>query len=138
MSCDLITSTSACHIMKTTADRVNFSSVPKTRENITWKQKKYFFSSSILRQSNDLLKFWLGFISLLLLFNCTSLNEVKMVMIFDMLNSRNPFAKGYKASVTRDNIFLLLKQCDKVLSYLLSLKDQRQKLLIEGHHKTIN
>ena len=57
-------------------------------------------------------------------------------MIFDMLNSGNPFAKGYKAPVTKENLSLWLKQCDKVLSYLLSLKDQRQKLLIEGHCKT--
>ena len=58
-------------------------------------------------------------------------------MIFDMLNSRNPCAKGYKAPVTKENLSLLLTQCDKVLSYLLSWKDQRQKLLIEGHHKTV-
>ena len=48
MSCDLMTSTSACHIFKTAADRVNVSSVPKTRENFTWKEK-IFISSSILR-----------------------------------------------------------------------------------------
>ena len=47
-------------------------------------------------------------------------------MIFDMLNSRNPFAKGYKAPITKENLSLWLKQCDKVFSYLLSLKDQRQ------------
>ena len=57
-------------------------------------------------------------------------------MNFDMLNSRNPFAKGYKAPVTKENLSLWLKQCDKVLSYLLPLKDQRQKLLIEGRCKT--
>ena len=49
-------------------------------------------------------------------------------MIFDMVNSRNPFVKGYKAAVTKENLSLWLKQCDKVLQYLLSLKDQRQKL----------
>ena len=58
-------------------------------------------------------------------------------MIFDMLNIRNPFAKGYKGPVTKENLSLWLKQSDKVLSYLLSLKDDRQKLLIEGHHKTV-
>ena len=58
-------------------------------------------------------------------------------MIFDMLNSRNPFAKCYKAPVTKENLSLRLKQCDKVLSYLLSLEDQRQKLLIEGHCKPL-
>ena len=45
-------------------------------------------------------------------------------MIFNMLNSRNPLAKGYKAPVTKENLSLWLKQCDKVLSYLLSLKDR--------------
>ena len=58
-------------------------------------------------------------------------------MIFDMLNSRNPFVKGYKAPVTKENLSLWLKQCDKVLSNLLLLRDQRQKLLIEGCHKTV-
>ena len=58
-------------------------------------------------------------------------------MIFDMLNSRNPFAKGYKAPIPIENLSLWLKQYDKVLSYLLSLKDQRQKLLIEGHDNTV-
>ena len=76
MSCYLITSTSTCHVFKTTADRVNLSSVPKTRENFTWKEKNV--SSSVLRQSNGLSKFWLRFIVLLLLI-CISLNEVKMV-----------------------------------------------------------
>ena len=54
-----------------------------------------------------------------------------------MSNSRNLFAKGYKAPVTKENLSLWLKHCDKVLLYLLSLKDQRQKLLIEGHNKTV-
>ena len=58
-------------------------------------------------------------------------------MIFDMLNIRNPFAKGNKAPVTKENLSLWLKQCDEVLSYLLSLKDERQKLLIEGNYKTL-
>ena len=48
-------------------------------------------------------------------------------MIFDMLNSTNPFAKGYKAPVTKENLSL----------WLLSLKDKRQKLPIEGHCKTV-
>ena len=58
-------------------------------------------------------------------------------MIIDMINRRNPFAKGYKAPYTKENLSLWLKQCDKVLSYLLSLKDQRQKLLIEGGCKMV-
>ena len=40
MSCDLITSMSTCDIFKTTADRVNLSSVSETRENFKWKEKK--------------------------------------------------------------------------------------------------
>ena len=58
-------------------------------------------------------------------------------MIFDMLNSQNPFAKGYKAPATKEIPSLLLKQCDNILSYLLLLKDQRQKLLIEVHCKAV-
>ena len=42
-------------------------------------ERKKFVSSSILRQSNGLSKYWLGFIVLFLLFICTFLNEVKMV-----------------------------------------------------------
>ena len=112
MSCDLITSTSTCHIFKTTADILNFSSVPETTENFIWKEcfKGSEATTHFIKQVN---------------------------MMLDMLNSSNPFAKGYKAPVTKENISLWLKQCDKVLSYFLSLKDQRQKLLIEGHLKTV-
>ena len=42
MSCDWITSTSTCHIFKTTADRMYLSSVPETRENFTWKENFWF------------------------------------------------------------------------------------------------
>ena len=42
ISCDLITSTPTCYIFKIIADRVNVSSVPKTRENFTWKEKNCF------------------------------------------------------------------------------------------------
>ena len=58
-------------------------------------------------------------------------------MIVDMLNSRNPFATGYKAPVTKEYLCLWLKQYDKMLSYVLSVKDQRQKLLTEGHCKIV-
>ena len=44
MSCDLTTSTSTCCIFKTTADRVNLSLVPETRENFTWKEIKLFLA----------------------------------------------------------------------------------------------
>ena len=40
MSCDLITSHSTCCIFGATVDRVNLNSVPETRENIPWKEKK--------------------------------------------------------------------------------------------------
>ena len=55
MSCDLITSNSICHIFKTTADRMNMSSVPETRENYIRNENK-IVSRSILRQSNWLVK----------------------------------------------------------------------------------
>ena len=44
MSCDLITTTSTCCFFKTTADRVNLSSVPETRENFTCKEKNLFLA----------------------------------------------------------------------------------------------
>ena len=53
-------------------------------------------------------------------------------MAFDMLNSRNPHAKGYKSPVSHENMKLWSKQCEKLIAYLLSLKEMVPSLEIGG------
>ena len=48
-----------------------------------------------------------------------------------MLNSRDPFAKGFKAAVSLTNLSMWMKQCDKLASYLLILRDEKGNFLIE-------
>ena len=55
----------------------------------------------------------------------------KVDMTFDMLNSRNPFAKGFKAAVSLENLSVWMQQCDKLASYLLELKDEKGNFLRE-------
>ena len=92
MSCDLITSTSTCHIIKVTADKVNLSSDPNIKEKFTWKEKIVF--CLILRKSKNLSKLWLGFTVLLLLFICISLNEVKMINSYIAIGCTNHAKPG--------------------------------------------
>ena len=49
----------------------------------------------------------------------------KLDMAYDMLNSRHPFAKGFKVAVSLDNLSMWMQQCDKLASYLLALKDKK-------------
>ena len=42
---------------------------------------------------------------------------------FDMLNSRSPFAKGFKAPVKLSNLQNWLEKCQETVDYFLSLKD---------------
>ena len=83
----------------------------------SYKSKLIFHSLRVVRQQPHFIK--------------------QVAMICDMLNSRNPYEKGYKACVTKEILSLWLKQCDKILSYLLSLKHQRHKLLIEDPCKSV-
>ena len=53
-------------------------------------------------------------------------------MAFNMLNSRNPFAKGFKAAVSLDILSMWMQQCDKLASYLLALKDEKINFLREN------
>ena len=52
----------------------------------------------------------------------------KVDMAFVMLNSRNPFAKGFKAAVSLEILSMWMQQCDKLASYLLTLKDKKRQL----------
>ena len=47
----------------------------------------------------------------------------KVDLAFDLLNSRNPLAKGYKAPVSHQNLSLWRQGCDMLVSYFLQLKD---------------
>ena len=60
----------------------------------------------------------------------------KVDLAFDLLNSRNPLAKGYKAPVSHQNLSLWLQRCDMLVSYFLQLKDTEGNFLRENCHKT--
>ena len=57
-------------------------------------------------------------------------------VIFDLLNSRNPFAKGTKEPVTRDKLPQWSKQCDEIASYIFNLRNEKGNLLRHGKRKT--
>ena len=60
----------------------------------------------------------------------------KVDMAFDMMNSRHPFAKGYKAPVILKNMSMWLQQCDKLVTYFLQLQDKDGKYLRVKRCKT--
>ena len=60
----------------------------------------------------------------------------KVDEVFDLLNSRNPFAKGHKAAVSLGNLPAFLKKCDLIAKYLFELQDERGNLLRAGQRKT--
>lgn len=56
--------------------------------------------------------------------------------IFDFLNSRLPFAKGYKKPIYADKIYSLEKSILPLVQYLFTLIDQNDKPLYQGKKKT--
>ena len=60
----------------------------------------------------------------------------KIVIMFDLLNSNNPFLKGTKAPVTLTNLSQWSQTRDEICPYLLSLWDCQGNLLYNGKHKT--
>ena len=58
-------------------------------------------------------------------------------MAFDMLNSRNPYAKNYKAPVNLQNLSTWTANCESLASYFLGLKDPTGSFLWENCHKTV-
>ena len=55
---------------------------------------------------------------------------------FDMLNSRHPLAKGFKAPVRLSNLHMWLQQCEEIVQYLLSLRDKDGILIHNNRRKT--
>ena len=60
----------------------------------------------------------------------------KIDVMFDLLNSKNPFLKGTKAPVTLTNFSWWSQTCDETCAYLLSLRDCQGNLLYNGKCKT--
>ena len=56
---------------------------------------------------------------------------------FDLLNSRNPFAKGSKAPVTLEILSLWSEQCKDLANYIFELKDERGDLLQNGRRNAV-
>ena len=60
----------------------------------------------------------------------------KVDTAFDLLNSRNPFAKGTKQPVTLEYLPDWAEECEKLATYLFNLKDDKGRLLRNGRCKT--
>ena len=56
---------------------------------------------------------------------------------FDLLNSRNPFAKGNKAPVTSKSLEAWSTKCRELANYMFGLKDEKGNLLRNGRRKTV-
>ena len=56
---------------------------------------------------------------------------------FDLLNSRNPFAKGNKAPVTSKSLEAWSTKCREIANYMFGLKDKKGNLLQNGRRKTV-
>ena len=64
----------------------------------------------------------------------TFINRINLA--FDLLNSRNPHAKGTKAPVSLANIEMWLQRCNDIAEYIFTLKDEKGNYLRTGHRKT--
>ena len=60
----------------------------------------------------------------------------KVDEVFDLLNSRNPHAKGNKAPVTLDNLTQFQERCQVLSEYLFDLKNEKGNLLRGSQRKT--
>lgn len=56
--------------------------------------------------------------------------------MFDFLNSRNPFAKGFKRPIYINTISYLQDKMERNINYLFSLTDETNVLLCTGGRKT--
>lgn len=56
--------------------------------------------------------------------------------LFDILNSKNPFAKGYKSALRKQNKWIWQEFLVETQKYLLSLKDSNDIYLWETKKKT--
>ena len=60
----------------------------------------------------------------------------KKHMAFDVLNSRNPFAKGLKASVTKHSLPTFEAVCQDLYQYIFNLRDESGQYLCNSRRKT--
>ena len=60
----------------------------------------------------------------------------KVDEVFDLLNSRNPHAKGNKAPITLDNLTQFQERCQVLSKYLFDLKNEKGNLLRGLQRKT--
>ena len=56
--------------------------------------------------------------------------------MFDLLNSRNPYAHGTKAPVSLHNLERWNDSCNNIAEYIFALKDERGNYIRTGHRKT--
>lgn len=56
--------------------------------------------------------------------------------VFDFLNSRHPFGKGYKAPIKKENLEFLRKESSKWISYFLKLKTVSDEPLYASPRRT--
>ncbi len=61
----------------------------------------------------------------------------KVDKVFDLLNSRHPFAKGNKAPVRSTNLHHWMDECKEVATYLFSLQDKYGNFIHETRRKTV-
>ena len=59
-----------------------------------------------------------------------------MNLVFDLLNSRNPYAEGTKAPVSLKNLEIWLDSCNNTAEYIFAPKDERGNYLRTGCRKT--
>ena len=57
--------------------------------------------------------------------------------MFDLLNSRNPYAKGTKAPVTPQSLNDWLMKCEDISNYIFNLKDEKNNFLQTCQRKTV-
>ena len=57
--------------------------------------------------------------------------------MFDLLNSRNPYAKGTKAPVTAENLESWAIKCEDIAKFIFNLKNKTNNYLRTGHCKTV-
>ena len=61
----------------------------------------------------------------------------KIDTIFDMMNSRHPFAQGSKQPVTLANYEQWARECERLAEYIFALKDEHGCFLRNSRHKTV-
>ena len=60
----------------------------------------------------------------------------RMNLVFDLLNSRNPYAHGSKVPVSLQNVESWFHSCNDIAEYIFALKDEKGNYLQTGHRKT--